>query len=54
MEHWKKIRFVKEFLMLPDQKQQEVLKLMREFEKARTKSKLYHNQRPINRTQMRF
>ena len=35
MEQWVRKRFVRDFLRLPEQKQREVLELMREFERAR-------------------
>lgn len=35
MEKWVRKRFVRDFLRLPEQKQREVLALMREFERAR-------------------
>lgn len=38
MEQWVRKRFVRDFLRLPEQKQREVLELMREFERAREKN----------------
>ena len=35
MERWVRKRFIRDFLRLPEQKQREVLELMREFERAR-------------------
>ena len=35
MERWVRKRFIRDFLRLPEQKQREVLALMREFERAR-------------------
>ena len=35
MERWVRKRFMRDFLRLPEQKQREVLELMREFERAR-------------------
>ena len=35
MERWVRKRFIRDFLRLPEQKQREVLELMREFEWAR-------------------
>ena len=34
MERWVRKRFIRDFLRLPEQKQREVLELMREFERA--------------------
>ena len=39
MERWVKKRFIRDFLRLPEQKQREVLELMREFERARERKK---------------
>lgn len=38
MEQWVRRRFVRDFLRLPEQKQREVLALMREFERARERN----------------
>ena len=38
MEQWVRKRFVRDFLRLPEQKQREVLELMREFERARERN----------------
>ena len=35
MERWVRKRFIRDFLRLPEQKQREVLELMREFERER-------------------
>ena len=35
MERWVRKRFIRDFLRLTEQKQREVLELMREFERAR-------------------
>lgn len=51
MEHWKRKRFVKDFLALTDREQADIIALLREFEIARRNAKFYHNQRPIYRTQ---
>ena len=39
MERWVRKRFIRDFLRLPEQKQREVLELMREFERAREMKK---------------
>lgn len=38
MERWVRNRFIRDFLRLPEQKQREVLELMREFERARERN----------------
>ena len=38
MERWVRKRFIRDFLRLPEQKQREVLELMREFERARERN----------------
>lgn len=38
MEQWVRKRFVRDFLRLPEQKQREVLALMREFERERERN----------------
>ena len=38
MEQWVRKRFVRDFLRLTEQKQREVLELMREFERARERN----------------
>ena len=40
MERWVRKRFIRDFLRLPEQKQREVLELMREFERARERNML--------------
>ena len=57
MEQWKKKNFVRQFLTLSEEKQDEVISLMEDFKLARQRKqnqKAYHMKRPINRTRDSF
>ena len=47
MERWVRKRFIRDFLRLPEQKQREVLELMREFERAREREKCLERRKVI-------